>query len=71
MARIIAPNKEYAGFSAGVLFEGGIGCTDDAHLIEWFKSHGYEVEEKAAKAEEKAETKTETKADKKAHKKGE
>lgn len=45
MARIIAPNKEYAGVSAGVLFNGGEGYTDDAYLISWFREHGYYVEE--------------------------
>lgn len=43
MARIIAPNKEYAGVSAGVPFSGGEGHTDNKYLISWFKSHGYEV----------------------------
>ena len=45
MAKIIAPNKEYAGVSAGVPFEGGVGHTDDAYLISWFRTHGYEVED--------------------------
>jgi len=44
MARIIAPNKEYAGVSAGISFSNGEGNTDDKYLIEWFKAHGYEVE---------------------------
>lgn len=43
MTRIIAPNKEYAGISAGVSFRGGEGCTDNPYLIGWFKAHGYEV----------------------------
>ena len=45
MAVIKSPNKEYAGVSAGVAFENGEGHTDDPHLIEWFASHGYTVEE--------------------------
>lgn len=44
MAKIIAPNKQYNGVSATVRFINGEAETDDAHLIEWFKSHGYEVE---------------------------
>jgi hypothetical protein len=44
MARIICPNKEYTGVSASVPFLNGIGETDDPHLIEWFKAHGYDVE---------------------------
>lgn len=47
MARIVAPNKEYAGVSAGVSFYRGEAHTDDAYLIEWFRTHGYEVEEPA------------------------
>lgn len=45
MAKIKAPNKEYAGISAGVPFTKGEANTDDPHLIEWFKTHGYEVVE--------------------------
>ena len=43
MARIIAPNKQYAGVSAGVHFTGGEGHTDNEYLIKWFRDHGYEV----------------------------
>lgn len=46
MARVIAPNKEYAGVSAGVSFHGGEGNTDDPYILAWFRDHGYEVEEK-------------------------
>ena len=45
MAKIFAPNKEYAGVSAGVSFHGGEAHTDDPHLISWFRNHGYIVEE--------------------------
>ena len=50
MARILAPNKEYAGLSAGISFMNGEGHTDDAYLISWFRSHGYTVEEESEKA---------------------
>lgn len=43
MAKIIAPNKAYNGISASVPFVKGVGETADAHLIEWFRTHGYEV----------------------------
>ena len=43
MARILAPNKEYAGVSAGISFTGGEGYTDNEYLIGWFRGHGYEV----------------------------
>lgn len=44
MAKIIAPNKNYNGISAGVSFRDGIGNTEDRHLIAWFREHGYTVE---------------------------
>ena len=43
--KIFSPVKEYTGISASVPFCNGVGETDDPHLIEWFKDHGYEVEE--------------------------
>lgn len=45
MAKIVAPNKAYNGISASVPFVEGVGKTADSHLIEWFRTHGYEVEE--------------------------
>lgn len=45
MAKIVCPNEQYSGISASVAFTNGIGETDDRHLIDWFKSNGYEVEE--------------------------
>lgn len=45
MAKIIAPNKGYNGTAASVSFRDGIGETDKPHLIQWFKEHGYTVEE--------------------------
>lgn len=50
MARIIAPNKDYSGVSAGVTFTKGAGETKDKRLIAWFKAHGYEVEEQTVAA---------------------
>ncbi|KJB88584.1 hypothetical protein AZ66_06435 [Paenibacillus sp. E194] len=44
MAKVIAPNKEYTGISAGVTFANGVGETDNPHLLVWFESNGYEVE---------------------------
>lgn len=59
MAKIIAPNKEYTGVSASVSFVKGEGKTDNPHLIEWFKTHGYKVEDdkpiKGAKSDKKVE----------------
>lgn len=45
MAKIIAPNKKYSGIAAGVSFYNGVGETTDPYLIQWFKEHGYKVEE--------------------------
>ena len=48
MAQIIAPNKDYNGESASVIFVKGVGETSDAYLIEWFKERGYTVIEDEA-----------------------
>jgi hypothetical protein len=45
MAKIFCPNSQYSGISASVTFVNGVGETDNAQLIEWFKTHGYSVEE--------------------------
>ncbi|MCY9734164.1 hypothetical protein M5X17_10435 [Paenibacillus alvei] len=44
MAKVYAPNKQYSGLSASVMFVKGVGETDNFHLLEWFESRGYEVE---------------------------
>lgn len=44
MAKIYSPNKSYTGVSANVAFAKGMGETNDKHLIEWFKEHGYTVD---------------------------
>lgn len=43
--KIYAPVKDTNGVRASVRFVNGVGETDDPHLIGWFKSHGYGVEE--------------------------
>lgn len=45
MAKILAPNKQYNGISASVVFTNGEGQTEDPKLIAWFKERGYQVEE--------------------------
>lgn len=56
MAVIKAPNKQYSGMSAGVVFVRGIGQTEDERIIKWFRQHGYEIEEpKEEPKEEKPE----------------
>lgn len=42
--KILAPNKEYTGISAGVSFVNGEGYTQDIWLVDWFKNKGYEIE---------------------------
>lgn len=56
MATIQTKVKGYNGVSASVRFVNGIGYTDDPHLIEWFKKHGYTVldEEPVEKGQEEA-----------------
>ncbi|EPY06634.1 hypothetical protein PAALTS15_13557 [Paenibacillus alvei TS-15] len=44
MAKVIAPNQQYNGLSATIMFVNGVGETDDPHLLEWFSSKGYQVE---------------------------
>jgi hypothetical protein len=44
MVKILCPNKQYSGVSASVTFVNGVGETDNPQLIDWFKSHGYNVE---------------------------
>lgn len=71
MAKIIAPNKQYTGVSASVAFAQGIGQTDNPKLIQWFKDHGYTVEETKAVTKTKAEQKADSKVEPAAEQKGE
>ncbi len=43
--KITAPNRGYNGITAGVLFQAGIGHTEDEKNLNWFCSKGYDVEE--------------------------
>ena len=43
--KIYAPVKDATGVWATVHFINGVGETDNPHLIHWFKTHGYKVEE--------------------------
>ena len=51
LAKIFAPNKDYTGVSAGVPFVKGVGETEKEHVIEWFKSKGYKVDEEIQETE--------------------
>lgn len=41
--KIIAPNKNYTGISAGVAFAKGVAECKDPRVIAWFENHGYTV----------------------------
>lgn len=43
--KIYAPVSDATGTWCSVRFHKGVGETDNPRLIEWFKSHGYRVEE--------------------------
>lgn len=43
--KIYAPVKDTNGVHASVRFVNGVGETDNPHLIEWFRLHGYRVED--------------------------
>ena len=43
--KIYAPVKDANGVYASVRFVNGVGETDNPRLIEWFRSHGYKIEE--------------------------
>jgi len=49
MAKIYSPNKQYNGISASVAFAKGVGETENPALLDWFKDHGYAVEEEEKK----------------------
>jgi hypothetical protein len=41
--KIYAPVKDFNGVRNNVRFVNGVGETDNRRLIEWFRSHGYNV----------------------------
>lgn len=43
--KIYAPIENVNGVYASVMFKNSVGETNNPALIEWFKSHGYRVEE--------------------------
>lgn len=42
--KIYAPVKDFNGLRGNVRFTRGVGETNDPHLIKWFETHGYTVE---------------------------
>lgn len=50
--KIYAPVSDANGVWASVLFVNGVGETNVPHLIEYFKSHGYKVEDNEYLAQE-------------------
>lgn len=47
--KIYAPVKDANGVYASVRFVNGVGETDNLTLIEWFKNHGYGLEDNYVK----------------------
>ena len=45
MAKIYAPNTEYTGLSASIVFINGVAECDNPNLIEWFRKKGYRIDE--------------------------
>lgn len=58
MARIFAPNKKYTGLSGSVSFVNGVGETSNPYLIDWFRRHGYAIEEPEPQPKGKANKKS-------------
>ena len=42
--KIYAPVKDSSGIWASVKFVNGVGETDNPALVDWFRSHGYRIE---------------------------
>lgn len=47
--KIYAPVKDTNGVYASVRFVNGVGETDNPRLIEWFRNHGYQLEDNSVK----------------------
>ena len=53
--KIIAPVRDFTGFRNNVRFVNGVGETDNSQAIDWFVSHGYEIEKSLKKCEDSIE----------------
>lgn len=56
--KVYSPNKSYTGVTASVPFCGGVGETEDPYLLDWFRGHGYTVEEPEKTIEKESEEET-------------
>ncbi len=45
MWKVYAPVENINGIYASVMFKNSVGETNNPALVEWFKSHGYRVEQ--------------------------
>lgn len=52
LAKITTPVKNFTGHVAGVAFADGVGHTDVAHIVDWFRRHGYGVDAQSVDTEE-------------------
>jgi len=63
MPKVYSPYKQYTGTHAfGVRFVDGVGETDDPRALDWFRRHGYRVEEKKAAAKSSGSSKRRSEA---------
>lgn len=62
--KIYAPVKDANGVWASVRFINGVGETNNPALIEWFRKHGYRVEEVVEKSVETVEVSIEKSVEK-------
>lgn len=44
--KIYAPVKDFNGLRNNVRFVNGVGETDNQSVIEWFRTHGYQLDER-------------------------
>ena len=50
--KIYAPVKDFNGLRNNVRFVKGVGETDNQQVVEWFKTHGYTVEQTVEKCDD-------------------
>lgn len=62
MATIRTVVENYTGIRAGITFVNGIGETNNPHLIDWFKNHGYIAEDTEDKEEAQEKPKRKSKS---------
>lgn len=65
--KVKSPVKNFCGIgAAGVQFAYGEAIVNEGWVLEWYREHGFEIEEIKAESEAEAETESEAKAEAKA-----